>query len=141
MKPLTREWVSKAEGDFATASREMRVRRAFNPEAVCFHAQQCAEKYLKALLQESVIPFQRTHDLVALAELLGRGDSSWDDLRSQLQKLRTFGVAIRYPGGKADRRTAREALAIAQLVRFRVRSRFRRRLGPSARGKREAGSR
>ena len=28
MKPLTREWVNKAEGDFATASREMRANPA-----------------------------------------------------------------------------------------------------------------
>jgi HEPN domain-containing protein len=135
MKPLTREWVSKAEGDFATASREMRVRRAFNPEAVCFHAQQCAEKYLKALLQEEVVPFQRTHDLVALVELLSHVDSRWDDLRPQLQKLRTFAVLIRYPGERANRSMAREALAIARAVRSRARSRVRRR--PTARAKRK----
>jgi HEPN domain-containing protein len=50
MKPLTSEWVEKAEGDFATAKREIRVRKTPNFDAVCFHAQQCAEKYLKALL-------------------------------------------------------------------------------------------
>ncbi len=52
MKPLTREWVDKAEGDRSTAQRELRVRKSPNFDAVCFHAQQCAEKYLKALLQE-----------------------------------------------------------------------------------------
>jgi hypothetical protein len=30
MKPLTQEWVDKAEGDFATASREIRARKAPN---------------------------------------------------------------------------------------------------------------
>jgi HEPN domain-containing protein len=53
MKPLTSEWVEKAEWDFATANREIRVRKSPNFDAVCFHAQQCAEKYLKALLQEA----------------------------------------------------------------------------------------
>ena len=57
MKPLTAEWVEKADADFATASREMRVRKAPNFDAVCFHAQQCAEKYLKAILQEVDLPF------------------------------------------------------------------------------------
>jgi len=57
MKPLTCEWVAKAEGDFATASREIRVRKSPNYDAVCFHAQQCAEKYIKALLQEDEVPF------------------------------------------------------------------------------------
>lgn len=50
MNPLTTEWVEKAEGDYATAKRESRVRRNPNYDAVCFHAQQMAEKYLKAFL-------------------------------------------------------------------------------------------
>ena len=50
MKPLTREWVKKAEGDFVTASREFRSRSSPNFDAVCFHAQQCAEKYMKVQL-------------------------------------------------------------------------------------------
>jgi HEPN domain-containing protein len=57
MKPLTLEWVAKAENDFATALRESRVRKNPNYDAVCFHAQQCAEKYLKARLQEAGIAF------------------------------------------------------------------------------------
>ena len=66
MKPLTSEWVEKAEGDFATAEREIRVRKTPNFDAVCFHAQQCTEKYLKALLQEADLPFGKTHHLISL---------------------------------------------------------------------------
>ena len=58
------------EGDFATAGRELRARKNPNYEAACFHAQQCAEKYLKAILQEQSIPFGRTHNLIALLDLL-----------------------------------------------------------------------
>jgi HEPN domain-containing protein len=36
-------------GDFATVEREVRARKNPNYDGVCFHAQQCAEKYLKAL--------------------------------------------------------------------------------------------
>jgi len=50
MKPITAEWVTKAEGDFATLERESRARKNPNYDAACFHAQQCAEKYMKALL-------------------------------------------------------------------------------------------
>lgn len=68
MKRATREWIDKAEGDYAVAGREF---AAATPvfDAVCFHAQQCAEKYLKALLQEHSVEFPRTHDLVALVAL------------------------------------------------------------------------
>ena len=60
MKPLAREWVNKAEGDFATAARETRARKSPNYDAAHFHAQQCVEKYLEALLQECGIAFGRT---------------------------------------------------------------------------------
>jgi HEPN domain-containing protein len=48
MNDLTIEWVPKAEGGYETMLRESRVRRDPNYDAVCFHAQQAAEKYLKA---------------------------------------------------------------------------------------------
>ena len=48
MKPETAEWIQKAEGDRGTARREFAVEDTPNYDAVCFHAQQCAEKYLKA---------------------------------------------------------------------------------------------
>ncbi|MEO0520366.1 MAG: HEPN domain-containing protein [Cyanobacteria bacterium P01_A01_bin.116] len=53
MKPITQEWVSKAEGDFLTAQRELQAESKPNYDAVCFHSQQCIEKYLKACLQEA----------------------------------------------------------------------------------------
>jgi HEPN domain-containing protein len=59
MKKITREWVDKAEGDFATAQRELIVQRDPNYDAVCFHSQQCAEKFLKARLQEADIAFRK----------------------------------------------------------------------------------
>ena len=56
MKPMTSEWAAKAEGDFAMLERESRARKSPDYDGVCFHAQQCAEKYLKARLCEAGIP-------------------------------------------------------------------------------------
>ena len=95
MNPLTLEWIQKAEGDFVTASREARARRAPNYDAVCFHAQQCAEKYLKALLQEANISFGKTHNLVTLLDLLLPIEPSWEILRQDLQVLNGFAVYVR----------------------------------------------
>lgn len=53
----------KAENDFATMERESRVRKSPNYDGVCFHAQQCIEKYLKAKLVEADIDFPKTHNL------------------------------------------------------------------------------
>lgn len=122
MKPLTREWVEKAEGDFATASRELCVRRAPNYDAVCFHAQQCAEKYLKARLQEADTAFGRTHNLSALLDMLLPIEPLWETLRPHLQALTVFGVDFRYPGESADKEEAREALKYCATVRKQVRS-------------------
>ena len=53
MKASTREWVEKAEADFATAGREFRARRQLNYDAVCFHAQR------RALWQRRPSPIAR----------------------------------------------------------------------------------
>lgn len=66
MNPATAEWVTKAEADFATAGRELRARKNLNYDAVCFHAQQCAEKYLKAVLQEHQKQIPKIHNLIEL---------------------------------------------------------------------------
>lgn len=121
MLPITHEWVSKAEGDFATAERELQVTDSPNYDAVCFHAQQCAEKYLKARLQEASIFFGKTHDLSALLDLILPVETTWDALRSDLQLLTAFAVSYRYPGDFADENDAREAVAKCRNVRRVVR--------------------
>jgi HEPN domain-containing protein len=121
MKPLTREWIDKAEGDFATARREIRVRQAPNYDAVCFHAQQCVEKYLKARLQEAELSFGRTHDLAALLNLLLSLEPSWESFRPHLRMLTTFAVGVRYPGESADTAMAREALMLCRDMRRHIR--------------------
>jgi len=121
MNPLTREWVEKAEGDFATANRELRARKAPNYDAACFHAQQCAEKYLKAFLQEEGIPYGKTHNLIGLLETFEVRDSSWEGLRPDLEALTVYAVIFRYPGETADRTTARKALEHGRKVRAKVR--------------------
>ena len=84
MKQITSEWITKAEGDFATAQRELRAIDNTNYDAVCFHAQQCAEKYLKAFLQESNVSFPRTHDLAELLTLALTIESAWTWMAADL---------------------------------------------------------
>ncbi len=121
MNPLTSEWVEKAEGDFATALRELRARKAPNYDAACFHAQQCAEKYLKAWLQEQNTPFGRTHNLPALLDLIVPAEPSWELLRPTLRALSVYAVDYRYPGHSANKILAREAVELCREVRQWVR--------------------
>ena len=123
MKPAAREWVRKAEGDFRTARRESRVRSAPNHDAVCFHAQQCAEKYLKALLTDAGTVFPRIHDLVKLADLCpSRMARIMGGIRDDIDLLSRFSVACRYPGEVAGRREASEAIAAVGRARKTMRA-------------------
>jgi HEPN domain-containing protein len=121
MQPLTVEWIEKAEGDYNTALREMRARKAPNYDSACFHAQQCAEKYLKARLQEEGIPFPMTHNLVTLLSLLLPLEPTWTVLTPDLQTLTLYAVSTRYPGSSAARSDARNAVNLCRDVRSRVR--------------------
>lgn len=66
MSDVLDEWMAKAEGDFFTASRELAATERPNYDAVCYHSQQCAEKYLKALLIARRVTPPKIHDLAQL---------------------------------------------------------------------------
>ena len=56
------EWIKKAESDRRVAHKIVKS----EPEIACFHAQQCAEKYLKAILAKEGGQVPKIHDLLAL---------------------------------------------------------------------------
>ena len=122
MKPITAEWIAKAEGDWLTAQRESAVQDSPNLDAVVFHAQQCAEKYLKARLIEADREFLKTHDLGAILRLLVDMEPAWESMREALNALTDVGIEVRYPGAAADADDATRSLETAQGVRSAVRS-------------------
>ena len=116
MKPLTGEWVQKAEEDRRAAILAYEA-EAQLPNIACFHAQQCAEKYLKAVLQEAEIHFRRTHDLVELLELAERLAPELLPSEAELGDLSRFAVDIRYPGRTAGPEQAARAVELMNQVR------------------------
>lgn len=124
MNPATAEWVTKAEADFATAGRELRARKNQNYDAVCFHAQQCAEKYLKAVLQENQRPIPKIHHLIELMLLCEEIDSSFEMLRADLVVMERYSVGIRYPGEFAEKSDAQSAYAAAKTVQAFIRQKL-----------------
>ncbi len=121
MKAETREWLDKADGDYATAAREQAVEDNPNHDAVCFHSQQAAEKYLKARLVEAGAAFPRTHDLEVLLSLAVVHEPAWESLRADIRALTSMGVEVRYPGFSADAEDAAAALRVAGLVQAAAR--------------------
>lgn len=124
MTELTQEWIDKAEGDFQTASREQRVRKLPNYDAVCFHCQQCVEKYLKAYLQEQNEPFPKVHNLITLLELCLLHDAEFELQRDLLRILTKFAVEFRYPGEEATKEDGKTALSAVKQVRQFIRDKL-----------------
>ena len=124
MKPITDEWIRKAEDDWEMARKAYRARKFPVYDAACYHCQQCAEKYLKASLVEAGIVFAKTHDLPSLLKLILLVEPSWLALQLQLDALNKFAVVYRYPGNDATKADAKQALRIAA----KYGSRFARRM-------------
>jgi HEPN domain-containing protein len=120
MNAVVREWIEKAEGDFATAGRELAVSAAANYDAVCFHAQQCIEKYLKALLIVKSVAPPRTHDLAQLGRMAERACAGWRWPVDELRLLTRASIAFRYPGESAEKEEAAAAFDICRRMRDRL---------------------
>jgi len=109
-------WMQRAEEDWLLARSALR-RKVPLIYGTTFHAQQCVEKYLKALLLSCRQAFPRTHDLIALYDLCMRNSISVPVDQDKLERLAAYAVQIRYPGEEPTLDEAREAIQIAQDVR------------------------
>jgi HEPN domain-containing protein len=54
---VVQQWVQKAENDLTNAAHTLTLGKRAPTDTVCFHAQLCVEKYLKALLVAQEIDF------------------------------------------------------------------------------------
>ena len=117
MSETIREWVDKSEGDYRTAVREFAVTDYPNYDAVCFHAQQCVEKLMKAVLMSRNVVPPRTHALVVLDELIRSVVPMWSWPLADLRLLDRAAVTFRYPGESADKEEAEDALRAAAALR------------------------
>ncbi|MGI8424224.1 MAG: HEPN domain-containing protein [Chloroflexota bacterium] len=111
------EWVEKADVDYRSALALRRLRRSPVPEAVCFHAQQCAEKYLKALLLARALPSPRVHDLDVISLMLNENLPAVTKIATDCTLLTQYAVEVRYPGGSATTDEADEAVEAMRRVR------------------------
>lgn len=120
---IVRQWVEKAEEDLTNAEHTLTLREKCPLGTVCFHAQQCAEKYLKALLTLHSVPFPKTHDLpellLRIPEDVGLGLPPRD-----VGVLNRYSIEGRYPGDwePITRAEAEDAVALALKVRKAIRA-------------------
>ena len=119
---VAREWILKAENDLKTAAHVLKLGEHCPTDSVCFHAQQCVEKYVKAVLVLSSTDFPKTHDLERLIAL--SPEASRPTLSAAEQALLTeYATGARYPGwGEIRLAEARKAVGLARRVRKELRA-------------------
>ena len=97
MESIIKNWIKKADNDLKTAIDEFQTK---NPatDTICYHAQQCVEKYLKAFLVQHRIHFRRTHDIAELIEQCKNILPDFETLYiNETDSLTIYAVDVRYP--------------------------------------------
>lgn len=119
LRDVVHNWLHKAENDLKTAQDELQTPDPAT-DMVCFHTQQCVEKYLKAYLTQARRSFRRTHDIAELIESAKQVEPEFEVLYGlRADHLTIYGVDIRYPDEfyMPTPDEARQALHIALAVR------------------------
>jgi len=118
-KESVKNWIRKAESDLKTGKDEI-ITEEPATDAICFHMQQCVEKYLKAFLIFHEKEIRKTHDIAELIEQCCDIDPYFESLYSiNADKLTNYAVEIRYPEEFhfPSIEEAEEAIKIAEQVR------------------------
>ena len=114
-RELYEKWMRRANEDLAVAEQLLSYRVPyFGP--IGFHAQQAAEKFLKAFLVWYQIEFPKTHDLSKLLQLVATRDKRLSGALQGILVLTDYGVDTRYPADLPDL-TSNEASQAVELAR------------------------
>jgi HEPN domain-containing protein len=116
-----RSWIKKAEHDFLAIQNN--ISAIETPwDVVCFHAQQVAEKILKAFLVYHGQAFEKTHDLVQLLASCVKIETSLSVLEEDCQRLNYYAVSSRYPDDiyEPDESDGQKAINSAQKIQKSV---------------------
>lgn len=113
----TRNWIERAAEDRRAGEFGFTARPPLLTDIV-FHAQQLAEKSLKAFLVWHRQPFRRTHNLVEIGQQCVDLDATLGPLAQRAAPLSEYAWTFRYPGdpGGPSQEEARQALDLAREV-------------------------
>lgn len=123
MKELTIEWIEKAEEDFVVAKAGLMLKPQPN-SSICFHCQQCLEKYLKSILQENGKRFAKTHNLKILQESCLEFLPKLSEYKDLLFLLNVYAVDTRYPGKKISDEETNQSIQTMEKIREIIRRYF-----------------
>ena len=114
-------WLNKAANDMLNIENNL-VASSIPWDTVCFHAQQAAEKTLKAFLAFHHLPVTRTHDLVALLTSCLSLAGELADLEEGCRRLTYYAVTSRYPDDLyvIDEEEGVEMVTLSRTIQERV---------------------
>ena len=93
-----RAWIEYAASDLRAAEHTVKTLEPCPYWIVAYHAQQCAEKALKAYLIWKRLPYPHTHDLrLLLDQCQAAGGQAWTELHREVERIGPMGVLARYP--------------------------------------------
>ena len=118
-----RKWATHADDDLRVAQHTLELKDQCPFRLVAYHAQQCAEKYLKSVLVLHGVDFPYTHNIAHLLELCAEHGTPAEDY-GDAEELTPFAITARYPGDDepVSEPEARRALDIARTVREKARA-------------------
>ena len=96
-----RGWLLRASEDLRAGRHDLTAAPPLLND-VAFHAQQCAEKSMKALLVHREQPFRKTHNLTELGGSVARLEPALTDLMRAASLMTEFAWRFRYPGDSAS---------------------------------------
>ena len=113
---LFHEWARFADEDLQMA--QLALTEDGPPNQICFHAQQAAEKALKAVLLFKKIEFPLVHDIEELLELAREGGVAVPPEIDEAGSLTPYAVEARYPGHLEEMASpdVNEAVRLAEAV-------------------------
>jgi HEPN domain-containing protein len=94
---FVQQWLDKAHKDLQAATILCNSNLG-DYDNVGFHAQQAAEKFIKALLVRYQVEFPKTHSIAVLRQLIAQVDQGLATHLAIADALTPYGVEFRYPG-------------------------------------------
>lgn len=124
---IVKLWIIKADHDFKAGQGELTTE---NPatDTICFHMQQCVEKYLKAFLVYHGKEISKSHNLAFILQQCADVDPDFENLKSSgADELTAYAVNARYPDDfyMPVLEETRNAVKIAERVKLFVQGKIK----------------
>lgn len=121
----TAKWLEFAEHDYEAANLLSRQAKPLL-EIICFHCQQCAEKYLKAYIIQNNSEIKRTHNLEELLKICSKADKEFNLIIDNCIDLSDYAVETRYPYPfEIEKADMLKALKDMEAIRAFIKSRIK----------------